>query len=283
MKFFLIFFYFLSFLADNRRKQKRFNSTRQNNLDFIRFNAQLEDDHVKVLAPSPQILLATYQFLISSKFPSLLLLLSHYLFLTLILCVYKQIIVFSFFLYILFAFSILAVEPFRPEHVSEEVLKLLLKKDIYFRADGEAPQINLENLRMENVLYRSGVPSNDFIMILEGRARVVCTNEQQEYEAGPFCFFGKTCLMDNISEKRNKRKASVDECKFPFFRLFFFNCKLYKKQYGEKEKKTLKIVSFFLLPLPFLRLMEFANNFVSFFSFFFFSVLLFLNILTIFV
>ena len=105
----------------------------------------------------------------------------------------------------------LAVEPFRPEHVSEEVLKLLLKKDIYFRADGEAPQTNLENLRSENVLYRAGVPSTDFIMILEVRARVVCTNEQQEYEAGPFCFFGKTCLMGNISEKRNKRKNSVDE------------------------------------------------------------------------
>ena len=106
------------------------------------------------------------------------------------------------------------MEPFRPEHVSEEVLKLLLKKDIYFRADGEPPQTNLENLRSENVLYRAGVPSNDFIMILEGRARVVCTNEQQEYEAGPFCFFGKTSLMDKFSDKRNKRKASIDEREF---------------------------------------------------------------------
>jgi len=89
----------------------------------------------------------------------------------------------------------------------------LLKKDIYFRADGEPAQANLENLRSENVLYRCGVPSKDFIMILDGRARVVCTNEQQEYEAGPFCFFGKSCLMDKFSEKRsaNKRKVSIDE------------------------------------------------------------------------
>ena len=57
----------------------------------------------------------------------------------------------------------------------------------------------------ENVLYRRGQPADYFIMILEGHARVVVTEENQEYSAGPFCYFGVSALMiEEMEEERSK-------------------------------------------------------------------------------
>lgn len=87
-----------------------------------------------------------------------------------------------------------SVEPFRPDYLSEEILKILMAKNIYFEAKGQPRKQNILEMSPENLLYVRGEPADYFIMILEGRARIIVTSENQEYDAGPFCVFGVKAL-----------------------------------------------------------------------------------------
>lgn len=69
-----------------------------------------------------------------------------------------------------------------------------MAKNIYFEAKGQPRKQNILEMSPENLLYVRGEPADYFIMILEGRARIIVTSENQEYDAGPFCVFGVKAL-----------------------------------------------------------------------------------------
>lgn len=97
------------------------------------------------------------------------------------------------------------MEPFAEHNISVEVLKVLLSQDeLYYVAKGLGPKntgnLTIDEMSPENVLYKRGTPADYFIMILEGYARVVVTDENQEYNAGPFCFFGVNALTEGEEE-----------------------------------------------------------------------------------
>lgn len=69
-----------------------------------------------------------------------------------------------------------------------------MAKNIYFEAKGQPRKANIREMSPENLLYIRGEPADYFIMILEGRARIIVTSENQEYDAGPFCVFGVKAL-----------------------------------------------------------------------------------------
>lgn len=75
-------------------------------------------------------------------------------------------------------------------------------KNIYFESKGEARKADVCEMDSNNVLYRRGQPADYFIMILEGRALVIVTKENQEYDAGPFCYYGVNAL--NMDDKSNE-------------------------------------------------------------------------------
>lgn len=62
-----------------------------------------------------------------------------------------------------FFFSHLAVEPFSEDHIARNVLKNMMKKDIV---------VNLsptETASKKNYIYMKGVPSDKFVLILQGK------------------------------------------------------------------------------------------------------------------
>lgn len=113
------------------------------------------------------------------------------------------------------------MEPFRPDYLSEEVLKILMARNIYFEAKGENRKPNVNDMSPENVLYVRGEPADYFIMILEGRARIIVTRENQEYDAGPFCCFGISALANATgaignsfdAKSEDKRSQLEEQCK----------------------------------------------------------------------
>lgn len=101
---------------------------------------------------------------------------------------------------------------------------MLMAKDIYFEAKGEKRKPNIREMAPENVLYMRDEPADYFIMILEGRARILVTKENQEYDVGPFYCFGISALLNSRSaqnldvkldlDQRSRSYSQVDDCKF---------------------------------------------------------------------
>lgn len=118
-----------------------------------------------------------------------------------------------------FRFLASSVEPFRQDYLTEEVLKLLMSQNVYFEAKGEARKSNINDMSKDNVLYVRDKPADYFIMILEGRARVIATREGQEYDAGTFCCFGINALINSTNapcvsfdnSKSESKASSTDE------------------------------------------------------------------------
>ncbi|GBP32700.1 Metal transporter CNNM2 [Eumeta japonica] len=133
---------------DNRTKRRR--NRPQNKLqDFTAFAERHENQRIHI---SPQLTLATFQFLSSS------------------------------------------VEAFRPDVVSETVLRRLLKQDVIHHIklkgkDRKDPSI---------YVFQQGKPVDYFVLILEGRVEVTVGRENLVFEAGPFTYFGVQALTQNI-------------------------------------------------------------------------------------
>uniref|UniRef100_A0A182J2L4 Uncharacterized protein n=1 Tax=Anopheles atroparvus TaxID=41427 RepID=A0A182J2L4_ANOAO len=134
--------------TDNRRKVRRDRIKRQ---DFTQF-AQDRDTNAQYLRISPNLKLATFQYLSTS------------------------------------------VEPFRPEYVSEAVLRRLLTQNIvhqikFNHAEKNDPRYNI---------ITCGTQVDCFILILEGRVEVTVGKENLLFESGPFTYFGIQALAKNI-------------------------------------------------------------------------------------
>ena len=88
------------------------------------------------------------------------------------------------------------VEPFTQEFLTENVLKRLMAKKIYYdiRVDPTVAFDNFQAIPKDYKLFTYGKSADYFILILEGRVKVVIGKENQTYEGGPFVFFGTTAL-----------------------------------------------------------------------------------------
>lgn len=48
-------------------------------------------------------------------------------------------------------------------------------------------------------IYQTGKPVDYFVLILEGRVEVLVGRENMMFEAGPFTYFGKQALIQNVT------------------------------------------------------------------------------------
>lgn len=145
-------------LTDNRKKQKRKDT--QFRQDFSDF-AKIGEGEEGTQAISPQVALATFQYLST------------------------------------------AIEAFDRKFITENILRRLIAQKIYYSAEVDENErtfltstLNEATIKEDdpNLLYKYGKPADYFIMILEGKVRVVVGNESLTYESGPFTYFGVSAL-----------------------------------------------------------------------------------------
>lgn len=87
-----------------------------------------------------------------------------------------------------------SVDLFKPDIISEQTLKRLLKQDIFLHVKKS------KDKKDQNIyIYQQGKPVDFFVLILEGRVEVTVGKENLVFEGGPFTFFGLQALMQNVS------------------------------------------------------------------------------------
>ncbi|CAG5123796.1 unnamed protein product [Candidula unifasciata] len=87
-----------------------------------------------------------------------------------------------------FQFLTTTVEPFSDKFIARNVLKNLMKKDIVVNLSPTEPET------IKNYIYIKGVPSDKFVLILQGTVEVVIGGESMVFESGPFSYFGVECI-----------------------------------------------------------------------------------------
>ncbi|CAH1642136.1 unnamed protein product [Spodoptera littoralis] len=136
-------------ISDNRTK-KRLARPLNKFQDLAAFAGHHEHQRVHV---SPQLVLATFQFLSTS------------------------------------------VDPFKVDHISETVLRRLLKQDViqHIKLRGDEDRND-----PKRYVFSEGKPVDYFVLILEGRVEVTVGRENLVFEAGPFTYFGVQALTQNV-------------------------------------------------------------------------------------
>lgn len=94
-----------------------------------------------------------------------------------------------------------SVDLFKPDLISEQTLKRLLKHDIFLHIK--------KNKEKNQYIYQQGKPVDFFVLILEGRVEVTVGRENLVFEGGPFTFFGLQALMQNVSIGKSKHSKSI--------------------------------------------------------------------------
>ncbi|XP_050359375.1 unextended protein-like isoform X2 [Nymphalis io] len=93
-----------------------------------------------------------------------------------------------------FQFLSTSIEYFRPDLVSETVLRRLLRQDViqYIKMKGKTKK------ELSTYIYQQGKPADYFMLVLEGRVEVKVGKENLVFEAGPFTYFGLQALAQNL-------------------------------------------------------------------------------------
>ncbi|KAJ8703813.1 hypothetical protein PYW07_013107 [Mythimna separata] len=93
-----------------------------------------------------------------------------------------------------FQFLSTSVDAFRPDTVSETVLRRLLKQDVihHIKLKGKTKK------DPSTYVFQQGKPVDYFVLILEGRVEVTVGRENLVFEAGPFTYFGVQALTQNV-------------------------------------------------------------------------------------
>ncbi|XP_045530368.1 unextended protein-like [Pieris brassicae] len=93
-----------------------------------------------------------------------------------------------------FQFLSTSVDAFRPDTVSETVLRRLLKQDViqHIKVKGKTKKDS------STYVFQQGKPVDYFVLILEGRVEVTVGRENLVFEAGPFTYFGVQALTQNV-------------------------------------------------------------------------------------
>ncbi|GLG94334.1 Metal transporter CNNM2 [Gryllus bimaculatus] len=89
-----------------------------------------------------------------------------------------------------------AVNAFKPDNISETILRRLLKQDVIYHIKVK----NKEKARNDPqcIIYSQGKAVDYFVLILEGRVEVTVGRENMMFESGPFTYFGSQALTQNI-------------------------------------------------------------------------------------
>ncbi|XP_038221088.1 metal transporter CNNM4-like [Zerene cesonia] len=93
-----------------------------------------------------------------------------------------------------FQFLSTSVDAFKPDTVSETVLRRLLKQDVihHIKVKGKTKK------DVNTYVFQQGKPVDYFVLILEGRVEVTVGRENLVFEAGPFTYFGVQALTQNV-------------------------------------------------------------------------------------
>ncbi|XP_044740293.1 unextended protein isoform X2 [Chrysoperla carnea] len=85
-----------------------------------------------------------------------------------------------------------SIDLFRPDNISETILRRMLKQDIIVHIKKKDKHDPL------TIIYQQGKPADYFVLVLEGRVEVTVGRESLLFESGPFTYFGKQALMQNV-------------------------------------------------------------------------------------
>lgn len=96
----------------------------------------------------------------------------------------------------MFQYLSTTVDAFKPDTISETILRRLLKQDIIYHIKVKTR----EKARNDSaaVIYQQGKAVDYFVLILEGRVEVTVGKENLMFESGPFTYFGSQALTTNI-------------------------------------------------------------------------------------
>ncbi|KAJ6633528.1 Unextended protein, partial [Pseudolycoriella hygida] len=93
-----------------------------------------------------------------------------------------------------FQYLTTTVDSFKPDVVSETILRRLLNQDIVHSIKSKGKDKNDPSM----VIYQQGKPVDYFVLILEGRVEVQVGRENLLFESGPFTYFGIQALAQNV-------------------------------------------------------------------------------------
>ncbi|XP_015609987.1 metal transporter CNNM4 [Cephus cinctus] len=96
----------------------------------------------------------------------------------------------------MFQYLSTTVEAFKPDTISETILRRLLKQDIIYHIKVKTREKAKSD--PTTVIYQQGKPVDYFVLILEGRVEVTVGTEGMMFESGPFTYFGSQALTANI-------------------------------------------------------------------------------------
>ncbi|KAK4881430.1 hypothetical protein RN001_004749 [Aquatica leii] len=88
-----------------------------------------------------------------------------------------------------------SVDLFKPDSISETILRRLLKQEVMFHIKKTKDWRN----DPEMLIYQQGKAVDYFVLILEGRVEVTVGRENMIFESGPFTYFGVQALVQNLS------------------------------------------------------------------------------------
>ncbi|KOC59188.1 Metal transporter CNNM2 [Habropoda laboriosa] len=96
----------------------------------------------------------------------------------------------------MFQYLSTTVDAFKPDTISETILRRLLKQDIIYHIKVKSR----EKARNDPVavIYQQGKAVDYFVLILEGRVEVTVGKENMMFETGPFTYFGSQALTVNV-------------------------------------------------------------------------------------
>ncbi|XP_050595078.1 unextended protein isoform X1 [Bombus affinis] len=96
----------------------------------------------------------------------------------------------------MFQYLSTTVDAFKPDTISETILRRLLKQDIIYHIKVKTR----EKARNDPVavIYQQGKAVDYFVLILEGRVEVTVGKENMMFESGPFTYFGSQALTVNV-------------------------------------------------------------------------------------
>lgn len=93
-----------------------------------------------------------------------------------------------------FQFLSTSVDAFKPDVISEIILRRLLNQDIVHHIKIKGKEKSDPSI----LIFQQGKPVDFFVLILEGRVEVTVGRENLVFESGPFTYFGTQALVQNV-------------------------------------------------------------------------------------
>ncbi|XP_071569553.1 unextended protein isoform X1 [Temnothorax nylanderi] len=106
----------------------------------------------------------------------------------------------------MFQYLSTTVDTFKPDVISEPILRRLLKQDIIYHIKVKSRE--KAKTDPAAIIYQQGKAVDYFVLILEGRVEVTVGKENMMFESGPFTYFGSQALTANIGIAESPTNAN---------------------------------------------------------------------------